>query len=276
MNQKECLMKLEEFRKLLIEWNIIDSVNIDRNAIRAKINKSIKVVNNIVFASGCFKVYTLGPPPAIGGYLMKNSNPFDIIFDSPYYFDSVNTLVDMIDCAIGVIEADDKFTLESKNEKTSIKDLLNVYEEKSNKVFVVHGHDNEMKETIARFIEKIQLEPIILHEKSNKGMTIIEKFEENSDVSFAVVLMSPDDVGNSKEKKDSLLNRARQNVIFELGYFLGKLGRSKVCVLIKDTVEKPTDYDGIIYIPYDTHSGWKTSLAKELKNSGLLIDMNKI
>jgi len=133
-----------------------------------------------------------------------------------------------------------------------------------------------MKQTVARFLENIKLEPIILHEQANKGKTIIEKFESNSDVHYAVVLMSPDDVGNSKNNKDELLFRSRQNVIFELGYFFGKLGRGNVCVLLKDDVEKPSDYDGIIYIPFDEHDGWKTKLVKELKSSGLDIDMNKI
>lgn len=275
MNQKECLKKLEDFRELLINWNNLSYLSSDKDELRAKINKSYKVVNNIISKSECLKLYTIAPPPMIRGFILKNINPFDIIFNPPHYFDSVKVILDMIDCAIGVIETDVDFSLESKVITTDEKEV-STYKNISNKIFIVHGHDNEMKETIARFLEKIKLDPVILHEKSNRGMTIIEKFEENSDVSFAVVLMSPDDVGNSKEKKDDLLNRARQNVIFELGYFFGKLGRSKVCVLIKDTVEKPTDYDGIIYIPYDTHGGWKTSLARELKNSGLSIDMNNI
>lgn len=89
----------------------------------------------------------------------------------------------------------------------------------SEKVFLVHGHDNELKETVARFLEKIGLIPIILHEQASKGQTIIEKFEEHSNVSYAIVLMTPDDVGNLKSNKGKLNQRARQNVIFELGYF---------------------------------------------------------
>ena len=154
--------------------------------------------------------------------------------------------------------------------------VLNNKEQKTvhdKRVFIVHGHDCEMKETIARFVEKMGLEAVILHEQANNGKTIIEKFEENSDVSFAIILMSPDDLGKQKCAVD-LNPRARQNVIFELGYFMGKLGRSKVCALVKDSVEKPSDIAGVLYI--DFNNGWKLELAKELKTSGFEIDMNKV
>jgi len=102
----------------------------------------------------------------------------------------------------------------------------------SNKVFVVHGHDEMMKQSIARAIEKLGLEAIILHEKPNQGKTIIEKFTEYSNVGFAVVLLSPDDSCLSGTKKSQNARyRARQNVIFELGFFIGKLGREKVLAL---------------------------------------------
>jgi predicted nucleotide-binding protein len=144
-----------------------------------------------------------------------------------------------------------------------------------NRVFVVHGHDNEARETIARYLEKLGLEPIILHEKANEGKTIIEKFERHSDVGFAVVILTPDDVGNTKDKPSELNYRARQNVILELGYFAGKLTRARVCPLYKGNVELPSDIHGLIYVPIDDHGGWKMLLARELKASGFNIDMNK-
>lgn len=150
--------------------------------------------------------------------------------------------------------------------------------EQSNRIFVVHGHDGEMKESIARTLEKLGLESIILREKPSKGRTIIEKFEDYSDVNFAVVLLSPDDKGCPKsEFPDGAKPRARQNVIFELGFFIGKLGRNRVAALYrgKDT-EIPSDYDGVVYIPYDSSSGWKLKLVKELKECGYDIDMNKL
>ena len=102
----------------------------------------------------------------------------------------------------------------------------------SRKVFIVHGHDNEAKERVARFLEKLGLEPIILHEKASSGRTIIEKFETYSgDIAFAVVLLTPDDVGCAALSRENQKPRARQNVILELGYFLGRLGRVRICAL---------------------------------------------
>lgn len=150
-----------------------------------------------------------------------------------------------------------------------------VKEEKANKkVFIVHGHDNEMKSEVARLVEKLDLEAIILHEQANQGKTIIEKFEKHSDVSYAIVLLSPDDVGKAKVNQGQLNQRARQNVVFELGFFMGKLGRDKVCAIMKDSVEKPSDVDGVVYIPYS--GSWRYDVAKEIKEAGITIDMNKL
>ncbi|MFR9542724.1 MAG: nucleotide-binding protein [Rikenellaceae bacterium] len=152
------------------------------------------------------------------------------------------------------------------------KEIKQEKQQCSNKAFIVHGHDGEMKEVVARFVEKLGLEAIILHEQPNKGRTIIEKFEGCSDVAFAIVLLSPDDLGNSKDDIVTLNQRARQNVILELGYFMGKLGRNKVCAIVKDSVERPSDIDGVVYISYD--GSWRLEVAKEMKAAGLAIDMN--
>jgi predicted nucleotide-binding protein len=141
---------------------------------------------------------------------------------------------------------------------------------KSNRVFVVHGHDNEMKQAVARTVERLGLEVVILHEKPNRGQTIIEKIERYSDVDFAVVLLSPDDTGYSNaEGSESAKPRARQNVILELGYFAGKLGRKNVVALHRGNIELPSDYDGVLYTPYDGDSGtWRSELLAELRESG--------
>lgn len=144
-----------------------------------------------------------------------------------------------------------------------------------NKVFIVHGHNNEVKVNVARTVEKLGLEAIILHEQANSGKTIIEKFEEHSEVAFAIVLLTDDDFGKSK-KADNLNNRARQNVILELGYSIGKLSRNKVCPLYVPGVELPSDLHGLLYIELDAEESWKFKLAKELKASGLDVDVNKI
>ena len=148
--------------------------------------------------------------------------------------------------------------------------------QKSNKVFVIHGHDEGARETVARFLEKLESQPIILHEQANKGRTIIEKFEDHADVPFAVVLLTPDDVGKLKDEKSDLKPRARQNVILELGFFLGRLGRGRVCPLVKGDVETPSDYDGVVFTKLDDAGAWKMKLVQELKAAGFDIDANRV
>lgn len=147
---------------------------------------------------------------------------------------------------------------------------------KNRNVFIVHGHDEVAKTNVARFIEKLDLKAIILHEQPNKGQTIIEKFESNAaNVGFAVILLTSDDVGASKDSPKNVKARARQNVILELGYFCSALGRNRVCVLYKEDVEIPSDYLGVVYTPLDSANGWHLKLAKEIKEAGLDIDLNK-
>jgi predicted nucleotide-binding protein len=144
------------------------------------------------------------------------------------------------------------------------------------RVFIVHGHDDRIREAVARFIERLGLDAVILHEQPNAGRTIIEKFESCADVGFAVVLLTPDDVGASRAASADSKLRARQNVIFELGFFFGKLGRNRVAALYSDGVELPSDLHGILYIALDPHGGWHLQLAKEMKQAGLPIDLNRV
>lgn len=151
---------------------------------------------------------------------------------------------------------------------------INENKKVGNKVFIVHGHDNGLKEEIARFIEKLGLEVIILHEQANNGNTIIEKFEKNAnEIGYAIILYTPCDKGFSSKDGEG---RARQNVIFEHGFFIGKLGRKYVAAIKKDNVEVPSDLSGILYIEYDTKGAWKFELAKEMKGIGFIIDLNHI
>ena len=135
-----------------------------------------------------------------------------------------------------------------------------------NDVFIVHGRDDGAKDTIARFVEHLGIQPIILHERLSRGETIIEKIERYSDdVGFAIVLITPDDVGGLESEADDERNpRPRQNVVFELGYFMGKLGRERVCPLFKGEVETPSDIDGIVYIDMDAPGAWKETLRREI------------
>lgn len=146
--------------------------------------------------------------------------------------------------------------------------------ELSRKVFIVHGHDDGARETVARFVERIGLEAIILREQANQGRTIIEKVEAYSDVGFAVILLTPDDEGCVKG--GVLAPRARQNVLLELGYFIGRLGRDKVCALMRGTLEIPSDYSGVVWERMDSSDGWKQALARELQAAGHDINWNKV
>lgn len=144
------------------------------------------------------------------------------------------------------------------------------------KVFIVHGHDDLAKTEVARFIEKLNLKAIILHEQASSGNTIIEKIEEYSNVGFGIVLYTPCDIGAKKGDEKNLKQRARQNVVFEHGYLMGKIGRRNVCALVKSNVETPNDISGIVYVPMDDHKAWQVAVAKEMRNSGYDIDMNLI
>jgi predicted nucleotide-binding protein len=141
--------------------------------------------------------------------------------------------------------------------------------------FIVHGHDEGARESVARFLEKLGITPVILHEQANRGKTLIEKLEHYADVSFAVVLLTPDDEGHSLGIADApLLPRARQNVVLELGYFVGFLGRDRVCALHKEGLELPSDWDGVVWVNMDPRGGWRLQLARELKAAGFAVDLN--
>ncbi len=146
----------------------------------------------------------------------------------------------------------------------------------SNKVFIVHGHDDAALQGLARFLEKLGLEAIVLKEQPNQGRTVIEKFENSAkEVGFAVVLLTPDDLGGAVTASEQA-GRGRQNVIFELGYFAGVLGRGRVCLLRKGDVEMPSDLFGVIYTDMDAADGWKTRLVAELKAAKLDFDANRM
>lgn len=142
------------------------------------------------------------------------------------------------------------------------------------KVFIVHGHDEGARESVARFLEQLAFEAVILHEQANQGRTVIEKIEAHGDVGFAVVLLTPDDLGGVPAEPPR--PRARQNVLLELGYFIGRLGRARVCALKRGDVEVPSDFGGVVYEPFDNGGGWKQALGRELQAAGFDIDWNVV
>jgi predicted nucleotide-binding protein len=142
------------------------------------------------------------------------------------------------------------------------------------RAFIVHGHDEGARESVARFLERLGLTPVILHEQANLGKTLIEKLEHYGDVSFAVVLLTPDDEGRTAGTAETLRLRARQNVLLELGFFVGSLGRERVCALHKEGIDLPSDWDGVAWVPLDGRGSWRLELARELKAAGFKVDLN--
>ena len=167
--------------------------------------------------------------------------------------------------------------LDEKEEKPAAQHGINSASVESNRrIFVVHGHDKAALQSVARFLEKIELEPIVLSEQPDRGLTIIEKFVEYAgQARFAIVLLTPDDFGASVSAATPS-ERARQNVIFELGFFVGQLGRGHVCLMRKGDVEIPTDLSGVIYSTLDDSEAWKLKLVQELKAAMIELDVNKL
>ena len=162
-----------------------------------------------------------------------------------------------------------------ENATFSILSSMNIVKN-NKKVFIVHGHDNEAKQELARVLEKSDFEAIILHEQPNSGKTIIEKIERYTDVGYAIVLYTECDKGRDKNVPiEQEKSRARQNVVFEHGYLIAKLGRDHVCALVKGDVETPGDISGVVYVPMDENGAWKIQLAKDMQDVGLPVDMNK-
>ena len=149
----------------------------------------------------------------------------------------------------------------------------------SDRVFVVHGRDQALKNSLEIFLKEIGLTPIVLHRKPDEGLTILEKFEKYSNVGYAFVLLTPDDIGYPEEKHQEKENseierRARQNVIFEFGYFVGKLGRNRVCCVYREGTTLPTDVSGLLYKKVRgsiEEVGY--SIIKELTRAGYKLNM---
>lgn len=145
------------------------------------------------------------------------------------------------------------------------------------RIFLVHGRNEGICESVARFLESLGLPVTILHEQPNKGRTIIEKFEDNADVGFAVVLLTGDDKGGlASDSPKNYRPRARQNVILELGFFFAKIGRDRVCALYEPGVEIPSDFSGVLFVELDPNRRWHVELARELKSAGFDVDMNRV
>ena len=164
--------------------------------------------------------------------------------------------------------------LSSKYAKRMIKNAKNKRPKtgkgfNKSQIFIVHGHDELVKLDMESFISDLGLEPIILHKQASGGRSIIDKIAYYSNVGFGIVLYTPCDIGAKRDTIDYSY-RARQNVVFEHGYLMAKLGHDKVAAIVKDDVEKPNDISGLVYINFDENEAWKKELITELKNAGYL------
>jgi predicted nucleotide-binding protein len=140
---------------------------------------------------------------------------------------------------------------------------------------LIHGRDDPAKESVLSFIQKLGLQSITLHGGPNEVRNIIEQFKPFSRVDFAIVLFTPDEIAAPRNKPKERQSRVSQNVIFEFGYLLGKLGNEKVCALYKEEVEILSDHPGVVSIPMDSKGGWRLLVAKEIKQAGVEVDLNK-
>ena len=207
--------------------------------------------------------------------LQKKYPNSSLLWTSPFIFNedesSVRNISDRVfkECKSQLQEITSKSEAPTPNKPQTPMD--------KSKVFIVHGHDDAAKEAVARFVEKIGFEAIILHEQASSGNTIIEKIEEYTNVGFGIVLYTPCDVGALQgQEKDDLKPRARQNVVFEHGYLIGKIGRENVCALVKGNIETPNDISGVVYIKMEGEKEWKYKVADEMKESGYNVDLTKI
>jgi predicted nucleotide-binding protein len=274
---QKCIQELEAFdtQKVQKRYNITEVV---------VLQTSIKDALAAAFGHDTvrYKLYKdaaeldQGPPPTLSIAPAFDYGPtpdydaIDAIDARKYLAEGKERSIQLLRRAISALE-DDIADLQAASAASGPKTRPS----RSNKVFVVHGHDEAALQAVARFLEQLGLEAIILREQPDQGRTIIEKFEDCSDVGFAVVLLTPDDVVGSVAAPGSAM-RARQNVIFELGYFAGKLGRGRACLLRKGDVEIPSDLYGVIYSNLDGDDGWKLKLVRELKAAGLEFDANRM
>ena len=187
-----------------------------------------------------------------------------------------NPSIAFIDSLVIDIKNDEyDFSTTDKKLHQAPKKISGVDVNESRSVFIVHGHDEVLKVKVARFVEKMGYKAIILHEQASRGQTVIEKIESSADVGFAIVLYAEDDAGNSKKEAQAgrLNPRARQNVLFEHGYLIAKLGRARVASLVAGKPKLPSDVLGVVYIE---DANWEAAVAKEMKAVGFSVDFNKL
>jgi predicted nucleotide-binding protein len=193
-----------------------------------------------------------------------------VMLDNTIYFIAAKG-INIVESMLKKQTANDPVLAKKEETMISVEEIS----ESINNIFIVHGRNEGVEAEVSNFLRRLNLEPIILHEQVNKGKTVIEKFEKFSNVKAAVILFTADDIGKYKDDKEYEC-RARQNVIFEAGYFIGKLGRENTIILYENGLNIPSDLAGYIYIPLDPNKRWHLDLARELKAIGFDIDLNNL
>ncbi|OUJ14716.1 TIR domain-containing protein [Acetobacter sp. DsW_063] len=269
---KEKLSQSDDYRTY-IQYDETNLGNIEENVVRPYLkNQEIHFEGNFIEKSNIR-----------GISIKKSTRPIKFLVDEAYSRLGSGVVVvitsesivrssnGLDDITISVFDSVKKSLFSDTSEGKKTKPI----NPSSKRIFIVHGRDDLAKTEVARLIEALGLDAVILHEQINSGKTIIEKIEDETDCGFAIILYTPCDLGRmSSEVAEQ--PRARQNVIFEHGYLTAKLGRRHVCALKKGDVETPSDISGIVYTDMDKGGTWKYIVCRELQAVGFVIDMNRV
>lgn len=264
MEKEELLAKIESYQARLV-FDVRSELQQDYNMGAARWDS---------FCISIQQFFELNLPLYLPSLKNKINSPLKVYLGRTHTDALLRDRVEPIEALLRSLSKDifsDDFLNSSHIPTLEREKVINSAERKA---FIVHGHDNATKERTARFLEKLGFNAVILHEQANGGKTIIEKLEHFTDVGFGIVLYTPDDVGEAVAKKDQLQPRARQNVVFEHGLLIGKLGRERVFPLVTNhNVELPGDISGMVYL---SDNGWEFNLAKEIRALGYEVDLNNL
>lgn len=246
----------------------VDGYSID-NACRFIVMQSESSLEGIIKHKKM--IYELNKKMSENHFLRKSESPYILPKES-------DLIKEILLDKRSVVDITDKLLEEAQNVLDTTAELGNKIPAtySNHKVFIVHGRDHNLLTQVENVLMKLGLDPIVLQEQANNGKTIIEKIEECTDVGFGIVLYTPCDEGRLKSEGGELKPRARQNVVLEHGYLMAKLGRERVCCLVSDDVEFPSDIQGVVYTSAKNVGQWKYEIAKELKAAGFSIDTSKL
>ena len=255
--------RIDELDSLILETSL-EELKRKSNTLKTKIEDTLSQI----FGIGTeeferYKIFSLYS----GGVIVMGGRRRPDSYYIGHYLEGIKNAKARLETAIAMLK---ERIEDSASDDTPITSEPAAY---ARKAFIVHGHDLACRKDVELFLRKLDFDYVVLNEQPNSGRTVIEKIEQHSDVGFAIVLLTPDDPCQSGAENEM---RARQNVMWEYGYFVGRLGRSRVCVLKKGNVKIPSDLEGIGWTGFDETGKWQVELARELRGADYSIDMNKI